>query len=98
MKEVDERVRRITCNVKKKVVFWKRPNLLKHHLPQKGIFFLIRNIFEIAQIVFFRFSDVWCEHPNRMELPTDVNLHFLLNEYEELSFSLFLKWAIAFFL
>ena len=39
MKEVDERVRRITCNVKKKVVFFKRPNLLKHHLPQKGIFF-----------------------------------------------------------
>ena len=57
----------------------------------KGYFFLIMNIFEIAQIVFFRFSDVWCEHPNRMELPTDVNLHFLLSDYEELSFPLFLK-------
>ena len=57
----------------------------------KGYFFLIRNIFEIAQIVFFRFSGVLCEHQNKMELPTDVDLHFFLNEYEELSFPLFLK-------
>ena len=90
VKEVDERVRRITCNVKKKMVFWIRPNLLEDQQPPKGIF-LIRNIFEIAQIVFFKFSDVWWQRHNKMELPTDVNLHFLLNEYEELSFPLFLK-------
>ena len=89
-KAVDERVRCITCNVKKKCSFEWDQNLLKDQLPQKGIF-LIRNIFEIAQIVFFRFSGVLCEHQNKMELPTDVDLHFFLNEYEELSFPLFLK-------
>ena len=86
-----------TKNLFTKLDFEQDQNLPKDKLPQKGMF-LIRNIFEIAQIVFFRFSGVLCEHQNKMELPTDVDLHFFWNEYEELSFPLFLKWAIAFFL
>ena len=37
--------------------------MIKDELCQKGI--LIRNIFQLVQIVFIRTSDIWCEYQNK---------------------------------